>query len=250
MKRIIPILMCLGAMAAFPVKAEIQWVTGGVPENAPVSGVAHGVPDSPEEAGNLTATQPGGNGVVLCHLTTCTKIVNNYPADCVNYFYLNQHQEIDYYAYFLMKPTTRIHTASVEWYNPTGNRIAKQDYEFRVGFTDRLLTIVGENYQWFLATSKLGMSKPNSEAKQDGLPRDMGLYTVHLIVDGQLSGVTFFYVREADKSVAPIATPMPNTGTSGQSAASAVLPPALLMSTPVSTAPLMRKKMGTENLVP
>jgi hypothetical protein len=142
----------------------------------------------------------------MCHLTTCTKVLNNYPADSVNFFYLGQHHEVGYFAYFLMKPTTRIHSATVDWYNVSGNRIGRQEYEFRVGFTERLLTLGNDNYQWFMVTSSLGMEHPNGEAHQTGLPRDPGMYTVQLKVDNRLVGITFFYVREADKNAKPVTT--------------------------------------------
>jgi hypothetical protein len=235
-KRFLFFLALLALGFANPISAEIQWVTGGVPENSPTGTESGGVKDTPEETGAWSTGNGGGSGALICHLTTCTKILNNYPADSVNYFFLNQHQEIWYYAYFLIRPTTRIHTAVVEWFSPTGRKLARQEYEFRVGFTDKILTINGENYQWFMATSMLGMSQPNLDSHQMGLPRDVGLYTVHLQVDGQPVGITFFYVREPDKTVQPLQSPVPNN-TGGGAGAPAFLPP-LPLSTPVSSVPL------------
>jgi hypothetical protein len=247
MKQTIRTCLVLALLSiSHPVRAELQWVTGGVPENAPSPGSPGAVKDTPEETGSAWGTGGGeANGPILCHLTTCTKILNNYPADSVNYFFLNVHHEICYYAYFLMKPTTRIHTSVVEWFSPSGNRIARQEQEYRVGFTDKILTIGGENYQWFLATSVLGMAQPNNDAHQVGLPRDVGLYTVRLQVDGQLAGITFFYVREPDKGVQGVPTVTGSgIGTGAGAAALGALKPGisnlapLLMNTPVSTAPL------------
>jgi hypothetical protein len=241
MKRNQRILALMALLLAIPpVFAELQWVTGGVPENTANAGASTLVKDTPEEMGGTWSTSGGdSNGPILCHLTTCTKILNNYPADSVNYFFLNVHHEICYYAYFLMKPTTRLHTSVVEWFSPSGNRIARQEQEHRVGFTDKILTIGGENYQWFLTTSVLGMSQPNNEAHQVGLPRDVGLYTVRLQVDGQPAGITFFYVREPDKNIQamPTVTNSNSTAHAGFKSGMSNLAP-LLMSTPVSTAPL------------
>lgn len=196
-------------------RAELQWVTGGTPESAPVTTLVTGVRDTPEETGATGSVETGNGDLVMCHLTTCTKVLNNYPADSVNYFYLGQHHEISFYAYFLMKPTTRIHTATVEWYNVSGNRIGRQDYEFRVGFTDRLLTLANDNYQWFMVTSTLGMDRPSNDAHQNGLPRDPGMYTVQLKVDNRLAGITFFYVRVPDKSVKPAENASPSAAPAG-----------------------------------
>lgn len=197
-------------------RAELQWVTGGVPESAPVTTTGNGVKDTPEETGTWTG-ETGNCDLVMCHLTTCTKVANNYPADSVNFFYPGQNHEISYFAYFLMKPTTRIHSAVVDWYNVSGNRIGRQEYEFRVGFTERLLTLGEENYQWFMVTSTLGMDRPNNDAHQTGLPRDPGMYTVQIKVDNRLAGITFFYVREADKNAKPVAPSNNSQAPSGSS---------------------------------
>jgi hypothetical protein len=196
---------CLLIFCASASRAELQWVTGGAPESAPVTTTSNGIKDTPEETGAWTG-ETGNCDWVMCHLTTCTKVVNNYPADSVNFFYPGQNHEISYFAYFLMKPTTRIHSATVDWYNVSGNRIGRQEYEFRVGFTERLLTLGNENYQWFMVTSTLDLDRPNNEAHQTGLPRDPGMYTVQLKIDNRLAGITFFYVREADKNAKPVST--------------------------------------------
>jgi hypothetical protein len=83
----------------------------------------------------------------------------------------------------------------VEIFNPLGFKILKHEQEFTVGFTDRLLTVENETYQWYLITATADMNSLNAENGQTGLPKDVGLYTVHLIVDGQLVGITFFYVK-------------------------------------------------------
>jgi hypothetical protein len=197
--------LLFGLLCATPLRAELQWVTGGTPENAPVTTSGNVVKDTPEETGTWN-NETGNCDLIMCHLTTCTKVINSYPADSVNFFYLGQHHEINYFAYFLMKPTTRIHTATVDWYNVSGNRIGRQEYEFRVGFTEKLLTLDNENYQWFMVTSTLGLDHPDANTHQTGLPRDPGMYTVQLKVDNRLAGITFFYVREPDKNAKPVTT--------------------------------------------
>jgi len=188
-----------------PALADLQWITGGTPKNAPESQTGAVVTDAP---GTLASTLPTANQeVVVSHMITCSKIVNQYPADSVNYFYLDKNDQINYYAYFLMKPASRIHTVSVEIYNPLGFKILKHDQEFTVGFTDRLLTVENQTYQWYLVTATANMNSLSAENGQTGLPKDVGLYTVHLIVDNQLVGITFFYVKaQAPKPPAGIPT--------------------------------------------
>jgi|GEM_PF-1392549 hypothetical protein len=241
-------------------RAELQWVTGGAPESAPVTNAQTGVKDTPEETG-AWSVETGNCDLVMCHLTTCTKVMNNYPADSVNYFYLGQHHDINFYAYFLMKPTTRIHTATVDWYNVSGNRIGRQEYEFRVGFTERLLTLGNENYQWFMVNSTLGMDRPNGDARQSGLPRDPGMYTVQIKVDNRLAGITFFYVREMDKNIKPTAPADQKqdastglkvpTDAGGTLSGAPKLPTgnpsmSLPMATPVSSVPFARPNAATK----
>jgi hypothetical protein len=173
----------------------------------------------------------GNQDIVVSHLITCTKILNQYPVDSVNYFYLNKHNQICYYAYFLIKPSSRIHTATVEWYSPNNVRIARFEQEFQVSFVDRLLTIQSETYQWFLVTMNVGIDHVNAEFGQTGLARDLGLYTIHLNVDGQLVGITFFYVKEAESKTPTAVATIP----------SAPSPSGLPLATPVSKAPITKK---------
>ncbi len=213
--------MALGGLLALanPIRADVQWITGGTPKNAPESLTGNVVTDAP---GPAPSNAPSPNQeVVVSHMITCSKIVNQYPADSVNYFYLDKSQQINYFAYFLMKPSSRIHTATVEIYNPLGLKILKHDQEFTVGFTDRLLTVENQTYQFYLITATADMNNLNSDYGQIGLPKDVGLYTIHLIVDGQLVGITFFYVKpQAPKAPEGIPTmpPMSNPGVGTNSA--------------------------------
>jgi hypothetical protein len=217
---VLALMMFHGTMA----QADLEWITGGVPKN-PGGTSSTVVKDAPI---GLSSNSAPNQDIIVSHMITTTRIVNEYPVDSVNYFYLDKNNQVSYFAYFLLKPSSRIHTATVECFSPSNLRIAKFDQEFQVGFTDRLLTIQNETYQWFLVTTTFGMDHLHSEYGQTGLPRDIGLYTIHLSVDGQLVGITFFYVKnEEPKTPVPVAT----------------IPPAmkstpLPMSTPFSKSPI------------
>lgn len=218
---------------ASPARADLQWITGSVPKNTVDSGNST-VKDAPLAAGSVTAA--GTQDVLICHMITCTKIVNDYPNDSVNYFYLNKNDQICFYLYFLIKPSSRIHTATIVCTNPLGIQIAKYDQEFRVNFTDRLLTVDNETYQWFLTTLTLGMDHLRPEYGQSGLPKDPGLYTFKTSIDGELAGITFFYVKQqAIQPPSPIATAAP-----GSSAALGGGSP-MALSTPISSLPIQNK---------
>jgi hypothetical protein len=64
----------------------------------------------------------------------------------------------------------------------------------------------------------LGMDHLNSQYGQTGLPRDVGLYTIRLTVDGQLVGISFFYVKPAENKPLPVATVAPEATASAQAA--------------------------------
>jgi hypothetical protein len=105
--------------------------------------------------------------------------------------------------------------------------MARYEREFKVSFVDNLLTIKNETYQWFLLDMTLGMDRARTEYGQSAVIRDPGLYTIHLTVDGQLVGITFFYVKPPESKAAPAANAAaPGKGTG------------LPMSTPISNQPI------------
>jgi hypothetical protein len=212
------LLITLLFMTALPslALADLEWITGETPKATNEKPASTIIRDAPGEENHSITT--GNQDVVVSLLTTCTKLVNDYPADSVNYFYLKKNNQISYYAYFLIKPSSRIHTAMVEWFAPSNLRIAKFEQEFRVGFVDRLLTLQNETYQWFLLDMTLGMDHLNSQYGQTGLPRDVGLYTIRLTVDGQIAGISFFYVKSDDNKPTPITTVAPEATVNAQAA--------------------------------
>lgn len=220
----------LTAILTTAAYADLEWITGETPKSPVEKSNTTVVRDAPSGESHILTT--GNQEVMVSILTTCTKMVNGYPADSANYFYLGKNDQVSYYAYFLIKPTSRIHTATVECYSPSNTRIAKYDQDFRVSFTDRLLTVQSDAYQWFLLNMTLGVDKTISQYGQTGLLHDLGLYTLRLSVDGQLVGVSFFYIKPAEiKNASPISTP--------SAAATAVVPSnSLPMSTPISKLPI------------
>jgi hypothetical protein len=223
-------VVILAVFLASAAYADLEWITGETPKNPVEKSNTTVVRDAPSGESHTLTT--GNQDVLASILTTCTKMVSGYPGDSVNYFYLGKNEQVFYYAYFLIKPTSRIHTATVECFSPSNTRIAKYDQDFRVSFTDRLLTVQNDTYQWFMLTMDLGVDKVNSQFGQTALLHDLGLYTLRLSVDGQLVGVSFFYIKPAEnKQIQPIATP---SGAANPGSA----PNALPMSTPISKSPI------------
>jgi hypothetical protein len=221
--------------------ADLQWITGSVPKNTLDSGANATVKDAPAAAPVSGASSD--QGIIISHMITCTKIANDYPNDSVNYLYLNKNDQVCFYLYFLIKPASRIHTVSVQCFNPSGIQIAKYDQEYRVSFVDRLLTVQDDTYQWFLTTMTLGMDHLRSEYGQTGLPKDTGLYSFKTSVDGQLVGITFFYVKDQPiQSPSPIspAPVSPAAAAAAQSVGAVSIPGAFPMSTPISSQPISR----------
>ena len=233
-KLIAVFIFILAAMIAPAAHADLQWITGSVPKNTVDSGSNTTVKDAPASSSPVSGDL--SQDIIVSHMITCTKIVNDYPNDSVNYFYLNKNDQICFYLYFLIKPSSRIHTATIECYNPAGLKIAKYDQEFRVSFVDRLLTVQNDTYQWFLTTMTLGMDHLRSEFGQTGLPKDTGLYCFRTSVDGQLVGITFFYVKDQ-----PVQPPSPIATVSAPPPSSIGMPSvpgAFPMNTPISSMPI------------
>lgn len=221
----IPVLALAVLCVASAAQADLEWITGGVPKNSTDKSGTSTVKDAPsDQAPSGAANQD----VIVSHLITCTNILNDYPVNSVNFFHLDKDKQVCYYAYFLLKPSSRIHTATVECFSPSNMRVAKFDKQFQVGFTDRLLTIQNDTYQFFIVTAQLGLDHLFSEYGQTGLLRDLGLYTVHLTVDGQLVGITFFYIKP-EETKPPQA--IPTVSPAGKAEP-------LPMATPFSTGPI------------
>jgi hypothetical protein len=221
-------LAALFFAASGAARADLEWITGGVPGSASGADTSTVVQDGP--SGGPVLGPAGEPDILMGHMTTCTRIVGQYPADSVNFFYPKRHSQVSYFAYFLSKPSSRIHTAVVECFSPTGMRIARYEREYKVSFVDNLLTIKEETYQWFLLDLSLGIEKILPEYGQTALPKILGLYSLHLSVDGRPIGVTFFYIKEEEpQTPSSASTPVPSKPL-----------PALPMNTPVSTAPLRR----------
>ena len=237
MKKIIGLWLLFIIVAPTTLWADLEWITGETPKATNEKPASAVVRDAPGEGEHVVTT--GNQDIVVSILTTCTNLVNDYPADSVNYFYLNKNKQISYYAYFLIKPSSRIHTALVEWYSPSNICIAKYEKDYRVSFVDRLLTFQNETYQWFLLDMTVGMDHLISQSGQTGLPRDVGLYTIRLTIDGQVVGNSFFYIKPGETAApSPVATVAPqSTVNSEASGVNNLLP----LSTPISKAPIQKK---------
>src|SRR5579859_2160004 len=96
MKFYILLTVFLGAWAM--AHADLQWITGGLPQNTPSATTETIVKDAPAEESHPAAV--GNQDIVMSHLITCTKFANQYPVDSVNYFYLNKNTQVCYFAYF------------------------------------------------------------------------------------------------------------------------------------------------------
>jgi hypothetical protein len=224
---------------ALKVNADLEWITGGVPKSNSDTNETTVVRDAPMAEGS--AEPAGKQDIILGLVTTCTKFTNQYPADSVNFFFLNKNDRVCYFTYFLMKPSSRIHTATVECYSPSNTLIAKHTQEYRVSFVDRLLTVHNETYQWYIMQMTIGIDHMNPENGQKGLPRVPGLYSIHLSVNGQLVAISFFYIKEPElKAPVPVPTisSLQSAPAAAAEAASILNKRSIPMSTPGPIAPV------------
>jgi len=162
---------------------------------------------------------------LLGHVTTCTGLINMYPADSVNWFFRGQHAVVQYYAYMLFpkstgdvkSPRDRAYLftntykaysggavmASEDtnvfenvWISPSGKVVCRKVATWQKSSTDKKLTIDGREYMPYIFSNYIGIREENKENGQERLPDEKGLYHINLYLNGRLVSLTFFEMKD------------------------------------------------------
>jgi hypothetical protein len=162
---------------------------------------------------------------ILGHITTCTGLINNYPADSVNWFYRNQHKVVQFFAYFLFRTQfsfeynlkTRQHlfinpyeyysgqkrfdeetsyTFENIWISPSKKVICEKIITFDKTSTDKRIGVADKQYIPYAFGNFIGINETFAENGQLGLPAEKGLYSIQLFVNGELVSITFFEMKD------------------------------------------------------
>lgn len=164
------------------------------------------------------------NKYVLGHITTCTGLINNYPADSTNWFYRKNHKVVQYFAYILfpvakniIKITERKYlfinpyeryskTGKIDfesnfvfenrWLSPSGKLICEKINTWSIGKSDTRITLDGVQYVPYTFANYIGISEKFSENGQEKLPEETGLYHIKLFINSEIAVITFFEMKD------------------------------------------------------
>ena len=163
-------------------------------------------------------------GYKIGHITMCTGLVNNYPADSVNWFYRKKHKVVQYFCYFLFSSKRdtinlmsqehlfinpfEIYSGQGEysdedsfvfenkWVSPSGKIICEKVLSWNKLDSDKNVTVNDKQYIPYAFANYIGIGTMYSENGQERLPNEKGLYHVDMYVNGELAAVSFFEMKD------------------------------------------------------
>lgn len=162
---------------------------------------------------------------IIGHITTCSGLINNYPADSVNWFYRSKHKVIQFFAYFLFLTQSTIDynlrnrqhlfinpyeyysglkkidedtsfTFENIWISPSKKIICEKIITFDKLSSDKRIGVMDKQYIPYAFGNFIGINESCSENGQMGLPTEKGLYNIQLYVNGNLTSITFFEMKD------------------------------------------------------
>ncbi len=159
------------------------------------------------------------------HATTCTGLINMYPADSVNWFFRTQHSVVQYYVYmlfpqnsgevksprdrnYLFLNTYKLYSgAGISgsedsnvfenvWISPSGKVICRKVVSWQKSGSDKKISVDGKSYIPYIFSNYIGIREENKENGQEKLPDEKGLYHINLYLNGRLVSITFFEMKD------------------------------------------------------
>ena len=158
------------------------------------------------------------------HITTCSGLINNYPADSTNWFYRGQHNVVQYFAYILF-PVKSVSFNMAEryylfenpykyysgasdfsdsedyvfenkWVSPSGKIICEKMVKWTKSASDKKVSVNDRQFVPYVFANYAGIKQMYRENGQERLPDEPGLYHIDLYINGVLSAVTFFEMKD------------------------------------------------------
>lgn len=162
---------------------------------------------------------------ILGHITTCTGLINNYPADSVNWFYRKNHKVVQYFAYilfplekrflnvpferkYLFKNPYEIYSKGISenyetdftfenrWISPSGKVLCEKIVNWSPDIKEKKIAIQGVQYIPYIFANFIGISEKFAENGQKELPAETGLYHINLYINSELKVITFFEIKD------------------------------------------------------
>jgi hypothetical protein len=163
-------------------------------------------------------------GYLSGHITTCTGLINNYPADTTNWFFRAQHKVVQYWAYFLF-PTGgdnpgrkskqylfinpyEMYSANSKyrddnnyvfenkWMSPSGKVICDKVANWDKSTSKDVLLVDGKKYVAYIFANFTGIKEIEKDNGQEMALDEQGLYHINLYINGELAAVTFFEMKD------------------------------------------------------
>ena len=166
-------------------------------------------------------------------ITTCSGLINNYPADSTNWFYRQKHTVVQYFAYFLFPYSGSTNAAGAaardryylfvnpyelysgggtagpggaadednfsfenKWVSPSGKVICEKVLSWTKSSSDNRVQVDDKQYVPYAFANFIGINQTFTENGQDGMPSEKGLYHVDIYVNGGLAAITFFEMKD------------------------------------------------------
>jgi len=162
---------------------------------------------------------------IIGHITTCSGLINNYPADSINWFYRSSHKVIQFFAYFLfytqssfdsnlinrkylfinpyeyysgLKRIDEDTTFTFEniWVSPSKKVICEKILTVDKTSIDKRISVLDKQYIPYAFGNFIGINESFPENGQNGLPTEKGLYSIILYINGNLASITFFEMKD------------------------------------------------------
>lgn len=159
------------------------------------------------------------------HITTCTGLINNYPADSVNWFYRKNHKVVQYFAYilfpfeknflniplekkYIFKNPYEIYSKGIyseyenefifenKWISPSGKVICEKMLSWTLDFKGKKIVMDGIAYIPYIFANYIGIAEKIPENGQKELPVETGLYHINLYINSELKVITFFEIKD------------------------------------------------------
>lgn len=163
-------------------------------------------------------------GYLSGHITTCTGLINDYPADTTNWFFRAQHKVVQYWAYFLFPSGGEMSSAKSrqylfinpyefysggskykdennyvfenKWISPSGKVICEKVMSWDKSTSKKDVTVENKKYIPYIFANYVGITAMEKDNGQERLPDEQGLYHIDLYINGELAAVTFFEMKD------------------------------------------------------
>jgi len=154
-------------------------------------------------------------GFLSGHITTCTGLINDYPADTTNWFYRAQHKVVQYWAYFLFPSGGEMSTAKSrqylfvnpyefysggskyrdennyvfenKWISPSGKVICEKVMSWDKSSSKKEVLVDGKKYIPYIFANYSGITAIEKDNGQERLLDEQGLYHIDLYINGELA---------------------------------------------------------------